>query len=209
MTPSEKFAEFVAPPIESAHRSNGGRLCKPTVASDFSPVYVETFRNASRHLRPGGDFTIELDVIDLRRFPPSAPRCRLKWSPYHVGFDTLDIVNQQGVSHHYVVVGGRSGHVESRFDTHGHPNLTSWLRSLGSGCANDGSTRTGHPLRARAGNTSLFGNARRGFGAALQTGRSGHFSRGWVPCRAAERLPAGRNGASLIHVALRPSPGLL
>ena len=117
-------------PGSEAIETTVGDFATTTVAGDFSLVYVvynsisnlleqsewvETFRNASRHLRPGGVFAMELDVIDLRRFPPGAAVLPFHLSPNHVGFDTLDVVNQQGVSHHYVVADGLGGHVESPF----------------------------------------------------------------------------------------------
>jgi SAM-dependent methyltransferase len=117
-------------PKSDAIGTTVGDFATTTVSGKFSLVYVvfnsisnlleqsewvETFRNASRHLRQGGVFAMELDVIDLRRFPPGAAVLPFDVSPNHVGFDTLDVVNQRGVSHHYVVVDGRGGHIESPF----------------------------------------------------------------------------------------------
>ena len=107
-----------------------GDFAKTVVPGEFSLVYVvfnsiallleqseqvEVFRNASRHLVPGGRFVIELHVMDLRRFPPGATALPFDISPNHVGFDTLDTANQRGVSHHYFVVNGQLGHVDSPF----------------------------------------------------------------------------------------------
>ena len=62
-----------------------GDMATTTVPGEFSLVYlvfntignlrtqaeqVACFRNAARHLRPGGRFVIELWVPPLRRFPP-------------------------------------------------------------------------------------------------------------------------------------------
>ena len=62
---------------------------------------VQCFRNAADHLRPGGRFVIELWVPPLRRFPPGQAAVPFDVSAGHVGFDTYDLVTQQGTSHHY------------------------------------------------------------------------------------------------------------
>ena len=62
---------------------------------------VACFRNAAAHLRPGGRFVIELWVPPLRRFPPGQTAVPFDVSERHVGFDTYDLVTQQGTSHHY------------------------------------------------------------------------------------------------------------
>ena len=107
-----------------------GDFATTMVPGDFSLVYVvfnsisnlleqaewvETFRNASRHLVRGGRFVMELDVMDLRRFPPGATALPFDVSGSHLGFDTLDTANQRGVSHHYVVVKAQVGHFDSPF----------------------------------------------------------------------------------------------
>jgi SAM-dependent methyltransferase len=76
---------------------------------------VACFRNAARHLVPGGRVVVEMDVPDLRRFPPGAVALAFDVSVSHVGFDTIDVATQQGVSHHYVVVDGRGGRFDSPF----------------------------------------------------------------------------------------------
>ncbi len=75
--------------------------------------WVQAFRNASRHLGPGGRFVMELAIPDLRRFPPGATALPFDVSSNHLGFDTLDVATQRGVSHHYYFVDGQTG----RFDT--------------------------------------------------------------------------------------------
>ena len=75
--------------------------------------WVQAFRNASNHLRTGGRFVMELWVPDLRRFPPGAAALPFDVSPSHVGFDTLDVATQRGISHRYFSVDGQIG----RFDT--------------------------------------------------------------------------------------------
>lgn len=62
---------------------------------------VECFRNAARHLEPGGRFVIELWVPGIRRFPPGQSAVPFEVTDRHVGFDTYDLVTQQGTSHHY------------------------------------------------------------------------------------------------------------
>jgi len=62
---------------------------------------VQCFRNAARHLRPGGRFVIELWVPPLRRLPPGQLAAPFDVSDGHLGFDTYDLVSQQCTSHHY------------------------------------------------------------------------------------------------------------
>ena len=62
---------------------------------------VACFRNAARHLGPGGRFVIELWVPDLRRLPPGSPAMVFTSEPGYIGLDTYDVVNQHVVSHHF------------------------------------------------------------------------------------------------------------
>ena len=62
---------------------------------------VECFRNAARHLEPGGRFVIELGVPPLRRLPPGQLAAPFDVSERHVGLDTYDLVTQRCTSHHY------------------------------------------------------------------------------------------------------------
>lgn len=62
---------------------------------------VECFRNAARHLAPGGRFVIELFVPPLRRLPPGQVAVPFDVSEAHTGFDTFDLVTQGCNSHHY------------------------------------------------------------------------------------------------------------
>jgi SAM-dependent methyltransferase len=62
---------------------------------------VACFRNAARHLAPGGRFVIELGVPRIRRFPPGQSAVPFHVGENHVGFDTYDMATQQGTSHHY------------------------------------------------------------------------------------------------------------
>lgn len=67
---------------------------------------VACFRNAARHLRPGGRFLIEVFVPDLRRFPPGAQAQVFHLEDERAGLDTLDPVTQRLTSHHFSVVNG-------------------------------------------------------------------------------------------------------
>ncbi|MEJ7832297.1 MAG: class I SAM-dependent methyltransferase [Nocardioides sp.] len=62
---------------------------------------VACFRNAARHLAPGGRFVIELWIPGIRRFPPGQSAVPFHVGEHHVGFDTYDMATQQGTSHHY------------------------------------------------------------------------------------------------------------
>ncbi len=68
---------------------------------------VECFRNVARHLEPGGRFVIELEVPPLQRLPPGERVRAFTVNPPHLGFDEIDIVTQQGISHHYWVADGK------------------------------------------------------------------------------------------------------
>ena len=93
-----------------------GDMATTTVSGRFSLVYVvwnslgnlrtqdeqvQCFRNAARHLSPGGRFVVELWVPGIRRFPPGQAAVPFEVTDRHVGFDTYDMVTQQGTSHHY------------------------------------------------------------------------------------------------------------
>ncbi|NUT34429.1 MAG: class I SAM-dependent methyltransferase [Hamadaea sp.] len=93
-----------------------GDMATTTVPGEFSLVYVvwnsignlrtqdeqvECFRNAARHLAPGGRFVIELWVPGIRRFPPGQTAVPFEVTDRHVGLDTYDMTTQQGTSHHY------------------------------------------------------------------------------------------------------------
>lgn len=62
---------------------------------------VACFRNAARHLSPGGRFVVELWVPQLRSLPPGSPGAVFSSEPGYVGLDAFDIVAQQVVSHHF------------------------------------------------------------------------------------------------------------
>jgi SAM-dependent methyltransferase len=69
---------------------------------------VECFRNAARHLSPGGHFVVELWVPQLRMLPPGAPATVFSAEPGYLGVDTYDVLDQQVVSHHVRFDRGRS-----------------------------------------------------------------------------------------------------
>ena len=92
-----------------------GDMATTVVPGEFTLVYlvyntltnlltqdeqVECFRNAARHLAPGGRFVIELGVPPLRFLPPGQVAVPFDVSERHLGFDTFDLVEQILVSHH-------------------------------------------------------------------------------------------------------------
>lgn len=62
---------------------------------------VDCFRNAARHLAPGGRFVVELWVPELRRLPLGNDATVWHYEPGYVGLDTYDVLNQRVVSHHF------------------------------------------------------------------------------------------------------------
>lgn len=62
---------------------------------------VACFRNAARHLAPGGRFVIELWVPELRKLPPGQQGVVFGSAPGYIGLDTYDVLRQQVVSHHF------------------------------------------------------------------------------------------------------------
>ncbi|WP_416968723.1 class I SAM-dependent DNA methyltransferase [Streptomyces sp. 4F14] len=93
-----------------------GDMATTVVPGEFSLVYlvyntisnlltqdeqVECFRNAARHLVPGGRFVIELEVPPLRFLPPGQVAVPFDVSEGHLGFDTFDLARQLLVSHHF------------------------------------------------------------------------------------------------------------
>jgi SAM-dependent methyltransferase len=72
---------------------------------------VACFRNAARHLRPGGRFVIELEVPGLRRLPPGQDAVVFANEPGYLGVDTYDVLNQHLVSHHVRFGAGTGAHL--------------------------------------------------------------------------------------------------
>jgi SAM-dependent methyltransferase len=62
---------------------------------------VGCFRNAARHLEPGGRFVIELWVPELPHKPPSQQAVVFTSETGYIGLDTFDVVSQRVVSHHF------------------------------------------------------------------------------------------------------------
>ncbi|MFE0089279.1 class I SAM-dependent DNA methyltransferase [Streptomyces sp. NPDC058991] len=92
-----------------------GDMATTVVPGEFTLVYlvyntisnlltqdeqVECFRNAARHLGPGGRFVVELSLPPLRYLPPGQLAVPFDVSERHLGFDTFDLVEQTLVSHH-------------------------------------------------------------------------------------------------------------
>ncbi|MFI6159250.1 class I SAM-dependent methyltransferase [Micromonospora haikouensis] len=62
---------------------------------------VACFRNAARHLGPGGRFVVELWVPELRQLPPGRQATVWHCEPGYIGLDTYDVLRQHVVSHHF------------------------------------------------------------------------------------------------------------
>jgi SAM-dependent methyltransferase len=62
---------------------------------------VACFRNAARHLTPGGRFVIELWVPELRKLPPGQAGIVSDVEPGYFILDTYDVLHQHVVSHHF------------------------------------------------------------------------------------------------------------
>lgn len=63
---------------------------------------VEVFRNAARHLQPGGHFAIEVVVPEIHRLSPGETLIPFDLSDHHVGVsEYVDMVNQIVLSHHW------------------------------------------------------------------------------------------------------------
>jgi SAM-dependent methyltransferase len=67
---------------------------------------TNAFRNAARHLEPGGCFVIENYVPELRRLPPGESVHVFTATPTHLGFETYDVAAQIATSHHTWVIDG-------------------------------------------------------------------------------------------------------
>jgi SAM-dependent methyltransferase len=114
--------ELSQPMVDQLHKKRPdipvvvGDMATSSIPGQFSLVYVSwnsignlrtqgeqvaCFRNAARHLAPGGRFVIELWIPGIRRFPPGQAAVPFHVEQHHVGFDTYDMTTQQGTSHHY------------------------------------------------------------------------------------------------------------
>ena len=61
---------------------------------------VRCFRNAARHLAPGGSFVVELWVPQLRSLPPGHGGTVEVSQPGYLLVDTYDVLHQHVISHH-------------------------------------------------------------------------------------------------------------
>jgi SAM-dependent methyltransferase len=72
---------------------------------------VACFRNAARHLKPGGRFVIELWVPELRKLPPGQQAIVWHTERGYIGLDTYDVLLQHVISHHFKFGEGRQAQV--------------------------------------------------------------------------------------------------
>jgi len=114
--------ELSQPMVDELHKKRAdipvvvGDMATSTAPGEFALVYVvwnsianlrtqdeqvACFRNAARHLVPGGCFVVELWIPGIRRFPPGQAAVPFHVGKHHVGIDTYDLTTQQGTSHHY------------------------------------------------------------------------------------------------------------
>jgi SAM-dependent methyltransferase len=116
--------ELSAPMVEQLRRKVGedalpvivGDMATATAPGEYSLVYVvwnsisnvrtqaeqvAVFRNAARHLSPGGRFVVELFVPNLRALPPGRHAVPSSLDEDHLIFDTYDVATQTCTSHHY------------------------------------------------------------------------------------------------------------
>lgn len=68
---------------------------------------IDCFRNAARHLVPGGHFVIELWVPELRKLQPGCNSIVATSESGHICVDAYDVLNQRVVSHHFLFDEGR------------------------------------------------------------------------------------------------------
>jgi SAM-dependent methyltransferase len=76
---------------------------------------VQCFRNAARHLEPGGRFLVEVLLPELRRLPPGDSYRAFLVTPTHIGFDEYDLVANICRSNHWFV---RDGELQVFVSTH-------------------------------------------------------------------------------------------
>ena len=108
-----------------------GDMTTTTAGEGFSLIYlvfntignlltqeqqVECFRNAARHLAPGGCFVIELGVPDLRSLTPGTGGTLERTEPGYLLVDTYDTLRQILVSHHVRFDAPVDGSREARMD---------------------------------------------------------------------------------------------
>lgn len=114
------LARLRAKPGGDALETVAGDIATTRVAGTFSLVYlvfntipnltsqdeqVACFSNAAAHLRPGGRFLVEVNVVDLQRLPPGERFKPFQVDGQRLGFDEIDVDTQRMVSRHYRVGG--------------------------------------------------------------------------------------------------------
>jgi SAM-dependent methyltransferase len=67
---------------------------------------VQAFRNAARHLDPGGCFVVENYIPELRRLPPGETRYVFRSTADHVGVENYDFAAQLSLSRHWWLIDG-------------------------------------------------------------------------------------------------------
>jgi SAM-dependent methyltransferase len=87
-------------------------------------LQVDCFRNAAKHLQPGGKFVVEVMVPALRSFPPGAVAVPFDVSKSHLGFDTYEPAEQRLSSHHVQIA------ADGRATYHVHPFRYVWPSEL-------------------------------------------------------------------------------
>ncbi|QGN32869.1 bifunctional 2-polyprenyl-6-hydroxyphenol methylase/3-demethylubiquinol 3-O-methyltransferase UbiG [Microlunatus sp. Gsoil 973] len=138
-----------------------GDMTSAVVPGEFALVYLvfntimnltsqraqtDCFRNAARHLRPGGRFVIEVMVPDLRRLPPGQDAVPFDVSERHLGFDTYDTATQEMTSHHITFVEGRPRYAAVPFRYAWPAELDLMAELAGMGLENRWATWSGEPF---------------------------------------------------------------
>lgn len=189
-----------------------GDMATTVVPGEFTLVYlvyntisnlltqdeqVECFRNAARHLAPGGRFVIELGVPPLRFLPPGQVAVPFDVSDRHLGFDTFDLVEQILVSHHFTREGD-DGHYR-RADSH---HRYAWPHGAGP----DGPhRRTGAGTPGRGlGRVAVRPGLRQ---AHLGLAQAGGLRLSGAPPPSPRRTEARQDPSQLVQD--RPEPGIL
>ena len=122
---------------------------------------VACFVNVGRHLEPGGCFVIEVAVPPLRRLPPGETALAFRVTPERLGFDTIDVAQQLGVSHHYWVGEGRAGTFAMPYRYVWPAELDLMARLAGCACASGGAAGGASRSPATAPCTCRCGRSRR------------------------------------------------
>ncbi|MFD4570725.1 class I SAM-dependent DNA methyltransferase [Streptomyces sp. NPDC058417] len=93
---------------------------------------IDCFRNAARHLGPGGRFVVELWVPELRSLPPGREATVWHTEPGYLGLDTYDVLRQHVVSHHVRYDAGTSARTgrDERATLHLSPHRYIWPAEL-------------------------------------------------------------------------------